>query len=382
MKKFGIDVSEFQGVIDWERAKKGGVEFAILRCGFGQNIGKQDDKQFARNTSECERLGIPYGVYLYSYAVDTAKAKSEAEHVLRLVKGRELTYPVFYDLEDNETTAKCPKTVIGDMAEVFCNTIEKAGYKVGIYASTSWFNNILTDSRFDKWDKWVAQYYKECQYGKPYIGWQYSSTTKVDGISTNCDANYFYKDYAEEKQTEAVGVLEDAGIHELEVRKDTAAIAKEVLSGKWGNGADRKARLTRAGYDYDAVQTEVNKILSKNHVKTVDDIVIEVIENKWDNGENRKTKLTNAGYNYDEVQTKVNKILSNTKTVNSSNGLNLRKTAGTSDTSTTIYVLSNKTKVSLIGKATKSDNYTWQYVIVTSGDFKGKIGWVADKYLT
>ncbi|MCM1295621.1 MAG: hypothetical protein NC311_08760 [Muribaculaceae bacterium] len=307
MKKFGIDVSEFQGVIDWEKAKKGGVEFAILRCGFGQNTTKQDDKQFARNASECERLGIPYGVYLYSYATDVIKAKSEADHVLRLIKGKKLVYPVFYDLED-AATAKCSKIVIGDMAEVFCNAVSDAGYKVGIYANTSWFNNILTDSRFDKWDKWVAQYYKECQYGKPYIGWQYSSTTKVDGISTNCDANYFYKDYAEEKQTEAVGVLEDAGIHELEVRKDTAAIAKEVLSGKWGNGADRKARLTRAGYDYDAVQTEVNRLLAKNNVKTIDELAREVIQGKWGNGKDRVDRLTKAGYNYDEVQKRVNTL--------------------------------------------------------------------------
>lgn len=377
MKKFGVDVSEFQGVIDWGKAKNAGVEFAILRCGFGQDFEKQDDKQFERNAAECEKLDIPYGVYLYSYATDTAKAKSEAEHVLRLVKGKKLTYPVFYDLEDNGTTAKCPKSVIGDMAEVFCNTIEKAGYKVGIYASTSWFNSILTDSRFDKWDKWVAQYYKECQYGKPYIGWQYSSTTKVDGISTNCDVNYFYKDYATEK--EAVDVLENTGIHEIKAEKKIANIAKEVVAGKWGNGTDRKERLARAGYDYDAVQTEVNKILSKNNVKTVKDIAIEVIENKWDIGENRKNKLTKAGYDYDEVQAKVNQILSNTKTVHSNNGLNLRENAGTSNAS--ICVLSDNTKVSLIGKTAKSDNYTWQYVFVTSGDFKGKLGWVAVQYL-
>ncbi|MDE6024225.1 MAG: SH3 domain-containing protein [Lachnospiraceae bacterium] len=382
MKRFGVDVSEFQGVIDWQRAKNAGVEFAILRCGFGQNFEKQDDKQFEHNASECEKLGIPYGVYLYSYATDVAKAKSEANHVLRLIKGKKLSYPIFYDLEDNGTTAICSRTVIGDMAEVFCNEIINAGYKVGIYASTSWFNNLLTDSRFDKWDKWVAQYYKECQYAKPYVGWQYSSTVKVDGISTNCDVNYFYKDYLEAKE---VGALSGGKAQEINKAKDIKAIAREVVAGKWGIDQDRKERLTRAGYDYDAVQAEVNKIFKKNNVKTIDAIAQEVIDGKWGVDKERKDKLTKAGYNYDEVQNRVNEILnakqSKELTVKSSNGLNLREQAGTS--SKVVCALTDGTKVLLKGEKepVSKDGYAWDYVTVNSGIFKGKQGWVAAQYL-
>lgn len=201
MKIKVIDVSKHQGVIDWDKVKADGVQGAILRCGYGDDIVSQDDAQFKRNADECTRLGIPFGVYLYSYAASIKQALSEANHVLRVIKGYKLTYPVFYDLEDPNTTQKCSKSLIGDMAEVFCNTIEDAGYKVGIYANKYWFTSILTDSRFNNWEKWVAQYYKECTYQGKYIGWQYSSTGKVNGIAGNVDMNEFYKNYEDDTTT-------------------------------------------------------------------------------------------------------------------------------------------------------------------------------------
>ena len=98
-----IDVSYHNGTIDWEKVKAAGVDGAILRCGYGDNIASQDDKQWKRNADECTRLGIPFGAYLYSYAKSTAQAKSEAEHALRLIKGYKLSYPVYYDLEEHGT---------------------------------------------------------------------------------------------------------------------------------------------------------------------------------------------------------------------------------------------------------------------------------------
>ena len=115
MQKKGIDVSSWQGTIDWQKVKSDGIEFAIIRCGYGQNIISQDDNTFKKNADECTRLGIPFGVYLYSYATSVDKAKSEAEHVLRLIKDYNLDYGIWYDLEDNETTAQCSKSLIGEM---------------------------------------------------------------------------------------------------------------------------------------------------------------------------------------------------------------------------------------------------------------------------
>lgn len=191
----GIDVSAYQGKIDWQKVKASGIKFAILRCGFGSDMAKQDDSQFKRNADECARLGIPFGVYLFSYANTKEKAKSEADHVLRLVKGMKLSYPIFYDLEDADTTQKCSAKEIGDFAEIFCNAIEKAGYKPAIYANKYWFTSILTDSRFNKWDKWVAQYASKCTYSGKYTMWQYSSKGSVPGIAGSVDMNLCYVDY-------------------------------------------------------------------------------------------------------------------------------------------------------------------------------------------
>ncbi len=112
---YGVDVSEHQSwqkQINWEAAKNYGVKFAIIRLGYGDNLANQDDRAFSYNVSECRRLGIPFGVYIYSYAENTKQAKSEAAHCLRLVKGLPLSYPIYYDLEDPDTTAKCSNAEI------------------------------------------------------------------------------------------------------------------------------------------------------------------------------------------------------------------------------------------------------------------------------
>ena len=122
MELFGVDVSKHQGVIDWEKVKNSGVQFAIIRCGYGTDKTSNDDIQWERNASECEKLGIPYGVYLYSYSDSVEKSRSEAQHVLRLVKNHKFNYPIFYDLEDN-ITRKCDAKLLGDMAQAFCEII-------------------------------------------------------------------------------------------------------------------------------------------------------------------------------------------------------------------------------------------------------------------
>ena len=191
----GIDVSSHQGKIDWSKVKNSGkVDFAILRCGYGDNLVSQDDSQWLANVAGVEKHNIPYGVYIYSYAMNTKQAKSEAEHVLRLIKGKKLSYGVWLDLEDPDTSAKCSSKVLGDIAQTFCKTIKKAGYKVGVYASKYWFTSKLTNSKFNNWPKWVAQYNTECTYTGKYEIWQYSSKGSVQGISGNVDMNYDYVD--------------------------------------------------------------------------------------------------------------------------------------------------------------------------------------------
>lgn len=190
--KFGIDVSEFQKDIDWAKAKADGVEFAILRCGYGMNYTSQDDARFKKNIAECKRLGIPFGVYLFSYANTIEKAESEADHVLGLVKGYKPSLGIWYDIEDNNTSGKVEKEMLTDIINTFCTKVQKNGYQVGIYASTSWLNNKIDSSISSKYPVWVAQYYSTCEYTGKYKIWQYSSNGAVDGISTKVDYNIMF----------------------------------------------------------------------------------------------------------------------------------------------------------------------------------------------
>lgn len=191
--KFGIDVSEFQKDIDWAKAKADGVEFAILRCGYGMDgISSQDDTRFKKNIAECKRLGIPYGVYLFSYANTLEKAESEADHVLRLVKGYTPSLGIWYDVEDNNTSGKVEKEMLTDIINTFCNKVKKNGYQVGIYASTTWLNQKIDPSITSTYPIWVAQYYSTCEYKGKYKIWQYSSNGAVNGISTKVDYNIMF----------------------------------------------------------------------------------------------------------------------------------------------------------------------------------------------
>lgn len=190
----GIDVSEHQGVIDWE-SMRNDIDFAIIRCGYGSDYESQDDKMWVRNVQECERLGIPYGVYLYSYANTPEKAQSEAQHVLRLLNGRKISLPVFYDMED-KIQAQLTDEERGRFAKLFCDAVSAAGYEVGIYANKYWWTNYLTAPEFENpaWYRWVAQYADSCTYEGSYVMWQYTSSGSAGTIEGHLDMNLWYGD--------------------------------------------------------------------------------------------------------------------------------------------------------------------------------------------
>ena len=158
------------------------------------DFSNQDDVEYERNANECERLGIPYGVYLMSYANTVEKARSEAKHVLRLIEGRKISLGVWHDIEDNGTSGAINKETLTNIINTFCNTIKNAGYKVGVYANLNWLENKIEKTIKDNYDIWVAQYYSKCEYEGKYIMWQHTSSGKVNGISTNVDMNILYED--------------------------------------------------------------------------------------------------------------------------------------------------------------------------------------------
>lgn len=189
--KRGIDVSSHQGVINWE-AVKGKIDYAIIRCGYGSDRESQDDIYFKRNADECTRLGIPFGVYLYSYADNIDWSNSEVDHVLRLVKGYQLAYPIYYDIED-KVQANLSNEALTDIIVYFCDKLEQHGYYVGVYANLNWWNTKLNSERLEAYAKWVARYNSTLGYDAGM--WQYTSSGTIDGINGNVDMNYCYVDY-------------------------------------------------------------------------------------------------------------------------------------------------------------------------------------------
>ena len=187
----GIDVSNFQGTIDWNQAKAAGIEFAILKVG---PVYGKPDLTFERNATECERLGIPYGVYYYSYARSVADANIEADRTLAWLGGHHPSLPVYYDLEDNYILQdpNFSKDKLAQIAQTFCNRMEAVGFKSGIYANLNWFNNYLNSPSLSGYDHWVAQYNWRCDYAGSYSFWQYSSSGNVPGVNGRCDMNYCF----------------------------------------------------------------------------------------------------------------------------------------------------------------------------------------------
>lgn len=210
MSKKGLDVSKHNGIVNWQAVKNAGYgDFAIIRCGYGSDYAKQDDGQFLNNVKACENLGIPYGIYLYSYALNTNDALSEVDHVLRLVKncGKNFKYGIWFDMEDAEgykkTNGMPSNSTLVDICYTFCEKIENAGYYAGIYASLSWLNNQLADSKLDRFDKWVAQWNNTgCTYNKTYSIWQYTSDLNIGG--KRFDANELKRDFASNGTKQAI----------------------------------------------------------------------------------------------------------------------------------------------------------------------------------
>ena len=200
-KAAGIDVSVWNGDIDWNKVAASGIRFAIIRCGYGSDYSSQDDTTFFQNVKGARAAGLDIGVYLYSHATEpygAESAQSEADHTLRLLRAAGLTpsklkYGVYYDVED-AGQADCDLATVCD---TYCSTIRNAGYSVGVYSSLSWWDTKLTNPVFNTWNRWVAQWpYKTgnrtCDYSGSYKIWQCMSDGAVPGIIGRVDMNLAY----------------------------------------------------------------------------------------------------------------------------------------------------------------------------------------------
>lgn len=193
--RYGIDVSRWQGTVDWAKVKNSGkVDFAIMRAGYGKEYD-QVDPSFHTNMKNAQAEGIPCGVYWYSYAMTAADAKQEAKVFLDTIKGYQFEYPVVFDIED-PTQMELTKTEVGQIIDAFCSAVEAEGYYCVLYSYASFLNSYVPAATLKKYDIWVAH----TKVSKPdftgdYGIWQYSHTGTVSGISGDVDMNYAYRDY-------------------------------------------------------------------------------------------------------------------------------------------------------------------------------------------
>lgn len=200
MSKFGIDVSDNQGRINWPEAAAGGVQFAILRTTRGSG---KTDYQFEANYAGCQAAKIKRGGYKYSYATSVQAAIKEARQVIALLAGRPMELPIWFDME-NTCQRGLPAVVLADIANEFMNEIWVSGYRTGVYCNLDWYRNVLPISQIHADDWWIARYGanngRAEERFKPSItdmsGWQYTSRGRVPGISGNVDCNILYRDYA------------------------------------------------------------------------------------------------------------------------------------------------------------------------------------------
>jgi GH25 family lysozyme M1 (1,4-beta-N-acetylmuramidase) len=288
-----IDVSKHNGIIDWGKVKPH-INGAIIRLGIGSDQLDQDDPQWERNVSECERLGISWGAYLYSYANTSAKIQSEIAHAKRLLSGHKPTLPIYYDLEERRYQGTWSQA-----AAEWCGAIREAGYIDGIY-SWAWAINGMPDCSSSYW---VAAYgindgqkHEEkrpvLDGGRQLAAWQYTSHGYCDGItSSGLDVSEFYVDY-----TAAATVTPQPAAQQAAPSGSTLELAVAVMQGHYGSGATRKEKL---GARYDEVQALLNHIASAN----ANALAAEVRAGKYGSGDTRKVIL---GQKYAAVQAVIN----------------------------------------------------------------------------
>lgn len=257
-----IDLSEHNGNTDFKKIAKD-CDGAIFRLGYrGYTQGTlKDDKKFSNYVKAAKNVGLPFGVYYVTQAITETEAKEEAQYTLKKIKGLKLDLPIYIDTEDGNKGAgradngKLSREKRTEIMLAFCDEIEKAGYRAGIYSSVSWFNDNLVLSDIPSTiSLWVAKYSRVAP-SMSYDGWQYTEKGKIAGVSGYVDISDF-----------KINISTDAALKTLKNEE----IAEEVIAGLWGSGEERKKKLKAAGYDYNKIQAIVNaKIQAKANAAKV-----------------------------------------------------------------------------------------------------------------
>lgn len=400
MKK-GIDISYFQGNIDFKKVKADGVDFIIPRCGYGKS---NKDSKFSEYVAGALAAGIEVpGIYHFSYALNEENAREEARQAVKFAQEAGLPKEtiIFFDLEYDSVDYAKKYAVNIDKARciahtnAFCQEVQNHGYRTGIYANQDYLNRMYDDATIKKYIFWYANWNGGKTPSVKCAFHQWSEKGRVNGIKGNVDMDYYYGGA-------------DAPAKEPMTPEEIEKVAKEVLDGKYGNGNERRSKLSLAGYDYNAVQSRVNELVAElekakaetsepinEELKptpkfTTEEMVQKVINGEYGNGDERKQKLEAEGYDYRKIQNAVNKAIATPKQVSPAKSFD-KNIAGTYEVTATalncryipaLYQPENVVKIFKKGEKVQCYGYytnasgRW-YLVKQNND----VGYVASNYL-
>lgn len=400
MKK-GIDISYFQGNIDFNKVKADGIEFIIPRCGYGKS---NKDSKFSEYVAGALAAGIEVpGIYHFSYALNEENAREEARQAVKFAQEAGLPKEtiIFFDLEYDSVDYAKRYAVNLDKARciahtnAFCQEVQNHGYRTGIYANQDYLNRMYDDATIKKYIFWYANWNGGKTPSVKCAFHQWSEKGRVNGINGNVDMDYYYGGA-------------DAPAKKPMTPEEIEKVAKEVLDGKYGNGNERRSKLSLAGYDYSAVQNRVNELVAELEKAkaetseplneepkptpkfTTEEMVQKVINGEYGNGDERKQRLEAEGYDYRKIQNAVNQALYKPKQVSPAKSFD-RKIAGTYEVTATalncryipaVYQPENVVKIFKKGEKVQCYGYytnangPW-YLVKQGND----VGYVASNYL-
>lgn len=403
MKK-GIDISYFQGNIDFKKVKADGVDFIIPRCGYGKS---NKDSKFSEYVAGALAAGIEIpGIYHFSYALNEENAREEARQAVKFAQEAGLPKEtiIFFDLEyDSVDYAKRYAVNLDKVrciahTNAFCQEVQNHGYRTGIYANQDYLNRMYDDATIKKYIFWYANWNGGKTPSVKCAFHQWSEKGRVNGINGNVDMDYYYGGA-------------DAPAKKPMTPEEIEKVAKEVLDGKYGNGNERRSKLSLAGYDYNTVQSRVNELVAELEKAkkakaetsepvdeepkptpkfTTEEMVQKVINGEYGNGDERKQRLEAEGYDYRKIQNAVNQALYKPKQVSPAKSFD-RKIAGTYEVTATalncryipaVYQPENVVKIFKKGEKVQCYGYftnangPW-YLVKQGND----VGYVASNYL-
>ncbi|MBR4282322.1 MAG: hypothetical protein IKT35_01260 [Clostridia bacterium] len=281
---WGIDVSHYQGDINWTKVKAAGVDFVIIQAGYEYTKNQRFEEYYAG----AKAAGIPVGAYLYTYADNVDEATREANALLTFLEGKTFEYPIYIDVEESSKYSKYTKDFVANLVLTELEILSAAGYYCGVYTYTNFANNYINMSKLSAYTTWIAEYNSKCNYKGAYDMWQYSSDLSVSGVSSaRCDTNYCYVDFESiikaggyngfEPESDEPVVLEDKVIIDGTTTANTSVNAShyattvETANGKKSgemalkmnfNDPDSKASSTQVGgmmfYNFSTAQNLSN----------------------------------------------------------------------------------------------------------------------------